>query len=105
MASRSFSRALRTGLVRQSVAPAIQRRTFIAAVIAARADVSGVTRASKLGPTQQIRGVKTIDFAGHKEQVFGMFTVLIGRWDPANYRMQSAPTGRGRGYSYVIPSV
>ena len=71
MASRSFSKALRTPLTRQLVSPAIQSRTFASAVLAAKAGVAHAPKASAYGSIQQIRGVKTIDFAGHKEQVFG----------------------------------
>lgn len=72
MASRSFSKALRTPLTRQLVSPAIQNRSFASAVLAVKAVVAHVPRASTCGSVQQTRGVKTIDFAGHKEQVFGM---------------------------------
>lgn len=70
MASRGFSRALRSPLARQIVAPA-QRRTFVAAagLVRAKAAVSAVMPA-KIAQ-QQVRGVKTIDFAGSEEQVWG----------------------------------
>lgn len=66
MASRTISRAVRSPLMKQLGAPA--RRTFVSAInasarpSAARATVSAV---------QQVRGVKTIDFAGVKEDVYG----------------------------------
>lgn len=71
MASRSFSRALRSPLSRQLISPAVQRQTFISASQYAR-----VTLAAQLKPTvgttiQQSRGLKTIDFAGTKETVYG----------------------------------
>ncbi|KKA26587.1 hypothetical protein TD95_003970 [Thielaviopsis punctulata] len=64
MASRTFSRSLRAA--RQiSAVPAVQQRTFIAARSIART----TAKAAVSGPTQQVRGVKTIDFAGVKEEV------------------------------------
>lgn len=67
MASRTFSRALRSPLAKQLSAPA--RRTFVSALNAsARPSVARAAVAS----AQQVRGVKTIDFAGTKEDVYGM---------------------------------
>lgn len=71
MASRSFSRALRSSLTRQLTSPAIQRRTLISASKYARTGLT-VPLKPALGATlQQTRGVKTIDFAGTKEVVYG----------------------------------
>ena len=70
MASRQFSRALRSPLAKQFSAPA--RRTFASAVnAAARRPVARAAVAA-----QQVRGVKTIDFAGTKEKVYGMLNRL-----------------------------
>jgi ketol-acid reductoisomerase len=66
MASRSFSKALRSPMARQLAAPA-QKRTFIAAAGAIRA---AAPRTAAAVPKQQTRGVKTMDFAGHKEEVW-----------------------------------
>ncbi|KAF2792607.1 ketol-acid reductoisomerase [Melanomma pulvis-pyrius CBS 109.77] len=67
MASRPAARALRQS-VRQ-LAPAVQRRTFISAVnTTARAAVASAPKAAVF--QQQVRGVKTIDFAGTKEDVY-----------------------------------
>lgn len=74
MASRSFSKALRSPLARQFSSPAIQRRTLVSSLGGARATVA---RAAVTGPVQQARGLKTIDFAGHEEQVFGMFYSVV----------------------------
>ena len=72
MASRSFTRALRSPLARQVAAPAVQRRTFVAAAGAVRASFAQARPAAVAGPAQQqTRGVKTIDFAGTKEDVYG----------------------------------
>ncbi len=67
MASRTFSRALRSPLAKQLSAPA--RRTFFSALNASARPTA--TRA--VAAAQQVRGVKTIDFAGTKEQVYGEY--------------------------------
>lgn len=71
MASKSFSKALRSPLTRQIVAPTVQRRTIVSALSGLRAGSAVPVKAVVGGSVQQVRGVKTIDFAGHKEQVFG----------------------------------
>jgi ketol-acid reductoisomerase len=71
MASRTFSRALRLPLAKQLSAPA--RRTFVSALNASARPT--VARAA-IAPTQ-VRGVKTIDFAGVKEDVYGMYKTPI----------------------------
>ena len=71
MASRSFSRTLRTPLARQLTSPVAQRRTFVAALSNARTTLPNASKAFVYAGLQQKRGVKTIDFAGHKEKVFG----------------------------------
>lgn len=74
MASRSFSKVARGPLARQLAAPAAaaQRRSFVAAAGLTRATAVAAARTALAGPAQQqVRGVKTIDFAGHKEQVWG----------------------------------
>ena len=65
MASRTFSRALRSPLTKQLSAPA--RRTFVSAINAS----ARPTARAVVGSAQQARGVKTIDFAGTKEKVYG----------------------------------
>lgn len=66
-AARNLQKALRP-LARQVTSPAVQRRTFVAAAGAVRA--AAVSRAAAPVAKQQTRGVKTIDFAGHKEDVY-----------------------------------
>ena len=66
MASRQITRALRSPLAKQLNAPA--RRTFVSAVNAATRRPAA--RAA-VAASQQVRGVKTIDFAGTKEKVYG----------------------------------
>lgn len=70
MASRSFARAIHAGSKRNFLAPIAQRCPLVAARHGGLVSAAG--KASGPGVAQQIRGVKTIDFAGHKEQVFGM---------------------------------
>ncbi|CAG9999410.1 unnamed protein product [Clonostachys byssicola] len=69
MASRSFSKSMRSPLARQLAAPRVQQRTFTVARNLIRA---GAARAAPVtAPAQQqVRGVKTIDFAGVKEDVY-----------------------------------
>lgn len=76
MASRSFSKALRSPLTRQLVTPVTSCGISIAARKGARVVVTGAVKAASCGPIQQVRGIKTIDFAGHKEQVFGNNSLL-----------------------------
>jgi len=70
MASRTFSKALRSPLGRQLASPAVQTRTFVSAVGALRATAVS-SRTAARPAQQQVRGVKTIDFAGSKEEVWG----------------------------------
>lgn len=65
MAARTFSRALRSPLAKQLSAPA--RRTFVSALNAS----ARPTARAVVGSAQQVRGVKTIDFAGTEEVVYG----------------------------------
>lgn len=68
MASRTLSRAFRSPLTKQLSAPA--RRTFVSAL---NASARPTARAAVAAAQQQVRGVKTIDFAGVKEDVYGIF--------------------------------
>lgn len=71
MASRSASRALSAPLARRLASPRLQQRSYVAARTLARA-TAAVARPAVGGPAQhQVRGVKTIDFAGVKEDVYG----------------------------------
>lgn len=71
MALPNFSRTLRTPLPRLFTRPFSQRRTLISA--------GGYVRARAIAPRKPLggssllfsRGMKTIDFAGHKETVYG----------------------------------
>lgn len=68
-ASRQTTRALRQTARQMAAAPAAaQRRTFVSALNAARSQGPRVTVSAGF---QQTRGVKTIDFAGTKETVYG----------------------------------
>lgn len=72
MASRPAARALRQSARQLAAAPA-QKRTFVSAINAARAGVAAAPKAAVTSQFQQTRGVKTIDFAGTKETVYGEF--------------------------------
>jgi hypothetical protein len=73
MASRGFTKALRAAPRQRLPSQSFQRRTLTYS-LAARPSIATSTRATFAGSIQQqVRGVKTIDFAGHKEQVFGEF--------------------------------
>lgn len=67
MASRGFTRALRSQLARQMAAPAVQQRTLATA----GRSLARTARPAVVGSAQQVRGLKTMDFAGHKEDVYG----------------------------------
>lgn len=74
-AARALPKALRGSAVRgfSSRASAVSRRTFVSAA-AARPAVAAASRSAFAAPAaQQTRGIKTIDFAGTKETVYGEF--------------------------------
>ena len=76
MASRPAARASRQ-IARQFAAPAVQRRTFVSALnTASRAGVAAAPKAAVTTSFQQVRGKKTIDFAGTKEVVYGEFSLF-----------------------------
>lgn len=80
MASRSFSKSLRPLARQVTASPRLQQRSFTAARTAVRA--SAVAAVARPALFQQVRGVKTIDFAGHKEDVYGMppLPALSANW-------------------------
>lgn len=69
-APRTATKALRSSFAKQLASPQTQRRTIVSALNAA-ARPAVVKAAAKPFAAQQVRGVKTIDFAGHKETVYG----------------------------------
>ena len=71
MASRSFSKTLRAPLARQLASPRVQQRSYIAGRNLVRATAAAAVARPAVAH-QQVRGVKTMDFAGHKEDVYGM---------------------------------
>lgn len=77
--SRQTTRAFRQASRQMAAAPAAaQRRTFVSALNAARSGVAAQgPRVTVSAGFQQTRGVKTIDFAGTKETVYGMFWRLM----------------------------
>ena len=70
MASARSSRALRLALKQAATTPRVQQRTFVSAVNAASKTAAKPVAVSSI--VQQTRGVKTVDFAGDKEKVYGM---------------------------------
>lgn len=76
MASQCFSKALRAASRQKFPSHSFRCRTLTSS-LGARPGVAVGPRATFAGPIQQqVRGVKTIDFAGHKEQVFGQSASL-----------------------------
>lgn len=73
MASRGFSKSLRAA--RQLAAPRVQQRSFVAARQLVGAATA--TRPAVGAAVQQIRGLKTMDFAGHKEDVYGKSAIKV----------------------------
>jgi ketol-acid reductoisomerase len=73
MASKTFVRTLRAASKTKAPTQPLQKRTFTSA-LAVRPAVAAVNgRSAAQSPVQQqSRGVKTIDFAGTKEKVYGM---------------------------------
>jgi hypothetical protein len=102
MASRTASRALRSS-IQQLAKPAVQRRSFVAAASAVRAGANAAPKAAmSAGVQQQKRGMKTIDFAGVKETVYGMRALSV---ETRGYTgrvltrcLQSVRTGQGRNF-------
>lgn len=70
MASKSFARTALRATRQKAAAPAVPKRSFISTATSTRPAVQRSARAI-VAPTQS-RGVKTIDFAGTEEKVFGM---------------------------------
>ena len=100
MASKTFARTLRTASKQKLSTQPLQKRTFSSALATRPAAVAAV-RTAFAGPVQQTRGVKTIDFAGHKEQVFEredwprekLLVSLIHKFFSARESMLTSPVG------------
>ena len=111
-ASRSVSRALRSNIARQVVIPVAQKRTLVlAAPSVAKAAATSSRRLPNPAFHIQQRGIKTIDFAGEKEVVYGASDfidlgggvqaanrVLAERadWPLEKLQVSLYPTGYGR---------
>jgi hypothetical protein len=103
MASRPVSRALRQTARQLTAASApAQKRTFVSAL---KAGATAAPRAAVTTQFQQTRGVKTIDFAGTKEEVYGMFELLLDTIECQDCNeqqhltsKQSVPTGQRRSF-------
>lgn len=108
MASRNATKALRAS-VKQLTSPRVQQRTFVGAVNAARSNVLSASKpAAAVFSQQQQRGLKTVDFAGSKEEVFGMDGIVEStqKLKTTDEMVQSVLTGHGKSFLYVnkIPS-
>jgi hypothetical protein len=97
MASRPVTRALRQ-TARQLVAAPAQKRTFVSAL---RAGATAAPKAAVTSHFQQKRGVKTIDFAGTKEEVYGKFESKTLTSAQVLTTKQSVPTGPRRSFLCV----
>jgi ketol-acid reductoisomerase len=95
MASRPVTRALRQSARQLAAAPA-QKRTFVSALSAGAKKAA--PRAAVTGQFQQTRGVKTIDFAGTKETVYGRFQLDTTSPMIADDVKQSVPTGQRKSF-------
>ncbi len=74
MASKTLARTLRTASKQKIASPSIPKRTFVSAV-AVRPTIAAAQRSAFTAPAQQqTRGVKTIDFAGTSEKVYGVYS-------------------------------
>lgn len=73
MASRTFTRTLKISLPRSLASPLAQRRSLVSAGRYVRA--AATVPATSRGGSSLVfsRGMKTIDFAGHKETVYGKY--------------------------------
>lgn len=98
MASRICSRSLRVPLARQFASPAYQRRTFVLALGGLKAGIVAPTRPIVGAALKQTRGVKTIDFAGHKEKVYGSSELLAKRSYGGLTVTQSVRIGQGKSF-------
>lgn len=101
MASKNVTRALRNSNLRQ-ISSNAQRRTFVSALNAASRTTA---KPAFVAPTavQQRRGMKTIDFAGTKEVVYGASaapsTAITQKTTVAKINfLQSVKTGRPTSY-------
>ena len=104
MASRVCNRALRASLARQLASPIVQRRTLVSVFGGLRTGIAASTKPAVGAFLQQSRGLKTIDFAGHKEQVFGLFEHLAVRGHQGLTVTKSVRIGQGKSFWYVPSS-
>ena len=93
MASKTFARTLRTASKQKIPSQTFQKRPFTS-VLATRPAVVANARAAVPAVQQQTRGIKTIDFAGTKETVFG--TSILASTEYTTNSRQNEKTGPGR---------
>lgn len=74
MASRQAPRALRNAARQLAATAPAQKRSFVSAVNAAK---RAAPKAAVSAQFQQTRGLKTVDFAGHKETVYGSWCCCV----------------------------
>jgi hypothetical protein len=99
MATRTLSRALRSPLAKQLSAPA--RRTFVSAINASARPTARIVVAS----AQQVRGVKTIDFAGTKEDVYGMlYSLQAVDWELTGFQRELTGLLQSSRYTLISPN-
>jgi len=105
MASRGFSRALRSSSTKQTFSAVAQqptRRTLVTAALNAASKRTVITAARPIVAPVQSRGLKTIDFAGVKEDVYGLHNLyqLGQRFGQVSltyiWCMQNGQTGQER---------
>jgi hypothetical protein len=92
MNARSISRAIRLPIAQRVVH--VQRRTIVSALRASAARPT--IRVAAAATSVQSRGVKTVDFAGHKEVVFGEFYGMHLKDSLLMPSAQSVRIGQGR---------
>ena len=73
MASRACTRALRSPFSKRTLSTPTQRRTIVTSLNGVRPVASQLAKPAVSTLAQQCRGMKTIDFAGTKETVYGKF--------------------------------
>ena len=71
MASKQALRTLRAASKQKLPSQSFQKRSFTSALVTRPAVAANARAPLPSPPQQQTRGIKTIDFAGTKETVFG----------------------------------
>jgi hypothetical protein len=102
MASKTLARSLRAASKQKISAPSVQKRSIASALLTRPVTAAAQRPAFSAPSQQQTRGVKTIDFAGTKETVFGMQLDYCDlSHPPADLSQQSERTGPARSSWYA----